>query len=254
MVGGVERQADDVMQAETRSPDSAPSQPEQERARLRRLRALLRDRPRRQRLIFIASVVALGVFALLGFWAQRLQTLPFDLDVSLGLQGARIALLGWTMLALSIFGYAPWSYLTIGLVALAVGLRVGWRTAAYLTLITGLQGVANLLIKAAVGRPRPVGSLVDTLTVEQGNSFPSGHVMFYTVFFGFLLFLAWTQLRGRIARWAAAVASAALVAGVGPSRIYLGAHWLSDVVAAYMLGLIILAFAIEFYLEYVRPS
>jgi undecaprenyl-diphosphatase len=242
------------MQPEAPSTESnwRPDAPAEERARLRWLRAVLRDPPRRQRLIFIVCLVALGMFTLLAALAQRLQTLPFDRDVTAGLQGAQLALLGQAMLALSVFGYTPWSYLTAGLGALIVGLRLGWRTGAYLALITALQGLTNLLVKAAVGRPRPLGSLVNLLTVEHGNSFPSGHVMFYTVFFGFILFLAWTQVRQRAARWVAVATSAALVAGIAPSRIYLGAHWLSDVVAAYMLGLIFLAFAIEFYLEYIR--
>ena len=111
------------------------------------------------------------------------------------------------------------------------GLRWGWRTGGYLALISALQGAANWLIKAALGRPRPLDPLVRVLGAEQGNSFPSGHVMFYTVFFGFVLFLAWTRLRSGIVRGAVIAAAAALVVGVGPSRIALGAHWLSDVLA-----------------------
>jgi undecaprenyl-diphosphatase len=78
--------------------------------------------------------------------------------------------------------------------------------------------------------------------------------MFYTVFFGFLLFLAWTRLPRSIWRVLATSLAGLLIVSIGPSRMYLGAHWLSDVIAAYLFGIIILAFGIEFYLRYLAPQ
>jgi undecaprenyl-diphosphatase len=73
--------------------------------------------------------------------------------------------------------------------------------------------------------------------------------MFYTIFFGVLIFLARQWLPRAPAR-ALALLMGSLVVLVGPSRIYLGAHWLSDVLAAYLLGAIMLAFAVEGYRAY----
>jgi len=69
------------------------------------------------------------------------------------------------------------------------------------------------------------------------------------VFFGFTLFLAWRYLQPGWLRGLLIATLAALIVLVGFSRIYLGAHWLSDVVAGYLLGGLILWVGIEVYLS-----
>jgi membrane-associated phospholipid phosphatase len=65
---------------------------------------------------------------------------------------------------------------------------------------------------------------------------------------GLYLFLAWTRLPRSFWRAMVGIVTGGLIVSVGPSRIYLGAHWLSDVIA-YLFGIIILAFGIKFYLR-----
>jgi undecaprenyl-diphosphatase len=77
---------------------------------------------------------------------------------------------------------------------------------------------------------------VEVLRELAGFGFPSGHVVFYTGFFGFLWFLSYTLLKRSRRRTVLLWSLAALVALVGPSRIYLGAHWASDVIGGYLLG------------------
>jgi undecaprenyl-diphosphatase len=85
--------------------------------------------------------------------------------------------------------------------------------------------------------------------VQQLNdpSFPSGHVLLYTAFFGFLLFLAYMLLKPSFSRTFLLVILGSLVALVGLSRIYLGNHWASDVTGAYLLGSLWLALSVAIY-------
>jgi undecaprenyl-diphosphatase len=67
-------------------------------------------------------------------------------------------------------------------------------------------------------------------------SFPSGHVMHYTNLFGLLTYLLATNWRsGKLRNTLIAVCSALIIC-IGPSRVYLGAHWPSDVMAGYLYG------------------
>src|SRR6185503_7608434 len=79
------------------------------------------------------------------------------------------------------------------------------------------------------------------------KSFPSGHVVMVTTFYGFLAFLVFTLLKPSWGRTALLVVFAALIVLMGPSRIYLGQHWFSDVMGAYLLGGLWLALTIMFY-------
>jgi undecaprenyl-diphosphatase len=231
----------------------APEPSAERRQRFKRLRLLIHDPPRRQRAIFLFSLLALAAVSLLASMAEFFPVLPFDLAPTRELQEISSGIFLRLMVFTSLFGYLPWSTVVIAVATVGVGALLGWRDGAYLLLLTAAQGLANQLIKRAVGRPRPLDSLVDVFTPVQGNSFPSGHVMFYTVFFGFLFFLALTRLPRSIWRAALLAIAGLLIAAIGPSRMYLGAHWLSDVLAAYLFGLIILAFGIEFYLASLAP-
>jgi len=126
---------------------------------------------------------------------------------------------------------------TVPLVAVVVVLlliRRRPRLAVYLA-VTGL-GAALLdpSLKALVGRVRPV--VADPVAYGMGNSFPSGHTLGSTVVYGALtlVFLALVRARWRV--WFVA-AAAVLVFAIGLSRIGLGVHFLSDVLAGWALGL-----------------
>jgi membrane-associated phospholipid phosphatase len=104
-----------------------------------------------------------------------------------------------------------------------------------ITLAVGLSlsSLVSAWLKAVFARLRP--DVIPPLTVEHTSSFPSGHTLTAVVFYGFLAVEAWRHGRRGVA---VALATWALL--VGLSRVYLGAHYPSDVLASVALGLIFL--------------
>ena len=121
------------------------------------------------------------------------------------------------------------------IVAFAPGRRPGACCALNLALVV----VLNQVLKFLVQRPRPEGF---RLAAETGFSFPSGHSMAAMAFFGLLIWMVWRYERDRAVRIGCSVALAALIVAVGVSRIYLGVHYASDVVAGFCVSLAWLAF------------
>ena len=119
---------------------------------------------------------------------------------------------------------------------------------------TASSVVLTSVIKVLVARPRPPLFPVnpaDFFLVINQYSFPSGHVLFFVVFFGFVGYLAWLHLAGRTRMIVIAVCGA-LILLIAPSRVYLGAHWASDVIGSYVIGvlwLIILVLAYQLFLH-----
>jgi membrane-associated phospholipid phosphatase len=107
----------------------------------------------------------------------------------------------------------------------------------------------NLLLKFQVSRPRPTSNLVHIVQSAVGYSFPSGHVMAYVAFWGLLFAFGVLLFEGR--HWwrtALLIISAAFVVLIGFSRVYLGDHWASDVIGAYLIGETLLGLAVGIYL------
>jgi membrane-associated phospholipid phosphatase len=119
-------------------------------------------------------------------------------------------------------------------VLVLLGLRRAWPTAGWVLVAVGLIGPITTLIKNLVGRPRP--QFADGGAHLQSLSFPSGHSSGIATAVVVGLVLAWPLLPGRRRRlWVAL--GAVLIVVVGFSRLWLGVHYLSDVVAGWSLGI-----------------
>lgn len=93
------------------------------------------------------------------------------------------------------------------------------------------------ILKTLVNRPRPDPDLINQASrFTESDSFPSGHVMFAMGLYGFLFFLSYSEFKKGKLRNLAIGGLFSLIFLMGLSRIYLGAHWLSDVLGAYLLG------------------
>lgn len=149
-----------------------------------------------------------------------------------------------------------WDPLTMRLVGAGAALwlvlrRAAWRPALWLVLTVALAAGVQQVVKAAVGRSRPVWP--DPVDSARYQAFPSGHAMTATVVCGLLLWLLHRRGASK-ALWRTAVAvSLVTVVGVGLTRVWLGIHWPSDVVGGWLLGALVVTIAVTVY-EWPRGS
>jgi membrane-associated phospholipid phosphatase len=186
-------------------------------------------------------------FALLTFLVKTTPSFPIDLAITQNIQSIDFLFFDEFMVLVSWPGFLPQSFLLSALVAFiiyALGLR--WE-AVTASVAAFLPPIINVLIKEYIRRPRPTVDLVDVFRVLDSFSFPSGHVMFYVSFFGYLWFLVFTLLKKSWRRTLLLISFSIPILFVGISRIYLGQHWASDVLGAYLLGFLILVGIITFY-------
>lgn len=134
----------------------------------------------------------------------------------------------------------------LSLLVLAVGLFALWgrRSYEWLLALTMLGGYLPMqALKAAFGRVRPpqVEALIE---LPSSKSFPSGHAAMSLLFFGVLAFTALDGLRSRRAKSLALAGCLAGALAIGLSRVYLGVHFLTDVLASWCFGLAVLSVAL----------
>ncbi|HSK99876.1 MAG TPA: phosphatase PAP2 family protein [Rubrobacteraceae bacterium] len=111
-----------------------------------------------------------------------------------------------------------------------------WRLSAILLCVsTGGSALLTTVIKAVFQRVRP--ELVDSAYTASFYSFPSGHATVAVGFYGVLTVILAYRARG-LARWAIAAGGAALVLLIGFSRLYLGVHYPTDVLAGFLTALV----------------
>ncbi len=209
------------------------------------------DRRRRKAtvILLVGDAVQLLLFGLLAVSIHIHPLLSIDIAITREFQESQAPWLRISMLAIS---YPGSSFLLPALVPLTVVIfwSLGDRLEALF--VAGLSACSlliNLLLKYLIHRPRPSAGLVKVIQSAIGYSFPSGHVMSYVAYFGLLFAFGVLLFRGR--HWwrtALLIVSAAFVVLIGPSRVYLGDHWSSDVIGAYLIGGVLWGLAVGLYL------
>jgi undecaprenyl-diphosphatase len=141
---------------------------------------------------------------------------------------------------ISFFGSVGWVGVASLVVAMFFVLRRDWHRVSLIALTVVGGSTLNLVLKHFFHRQRPV--LENPLVTLSSYGFPSGHTMGATLFYGLLALLVWNSEVRRPLRWLSAFAACLLILFIGLTRIYLGAHFLSDVLGALAAGLLWLTF------------
>jgi undecaprenyl-diphosphatase len=201
--------------------------------------AFLRRYGLRLLLVFLGLLLPLWAFAELADEIHEQETIPFDVPIlqfahSLAREGfdsffVVISQLGY------LYGVVPFD---IGFTLVLIHLR-RFREATYAAIALGGSALLNIAAKQGFARDRP--SLWESIAPEHNYSFPSGHAMGSATLACVLTLLAWRTSW----RWPVAATTAAFVVLVGLSRIYLGVHYPSDILAGWAVAT---AWAVTVYL------
>jgi undecaprenyl-diphosphatase len=170
-------------------------------------------------------VLAVGALTGALFW---------DEPITRWVVGSRSAGVDEVFLELSFLGSTK-VVLTVSAIAALLAAKRCPRLAIAIVVIALARPATEFLLKELVSRPRPAG---DRLVGGEGYSFPSGHPFATVASWGVLPLVAALYTKRRALWWAIAVTVWTLVVLVGLSRVWLGVHWASDVVASVALGVL----------------
>lgn len=182
---------------------------------------------------FLTSAIFLALLAGLALLVLNTEAVSgFDQLAIDGVMASRNAANDWIVVLVTLLGDGTaLTLIGVGIV-LALALRAAWWPAAGCAAVFLSTPFIVKAIKLLVGRERPVA---DLYTGVESFSFPSGHMTNSMVIYGALAMLAARAFSGA-GRAVALAGLTALIVSIGASRVYLGAHWPSDVVAAILLA------------------
>ena len=189
--------------------------------------------------IIILAVLLLA-FLLISVFAHKYTRFPGDLTLTLHIQAINSGFVKQSMEVISQIGGGQ-----VATILLLVAALLFWvkhkRRDSLLLIAVGLLSSTDRFLKVLIDRPRPSPDLVSVIEIKDSGSFPSGHAIFAIAFFGALFYFSSIYISHQILRRLAQVTAVAFILLTGVSRIYLGAHWPSDVLGGYLLGCFILA-------------
>ena len=184
----------------------------------------------------VVLVATAGFVSLAIFVRQEDVITNFDAPVAQAIQSINAPVLSWILLHVSDLGWSPLDVACVVVIAGALAALRLRLEALLIVLSTLLAGGVGTLTKDVVQRARPTSTFVHLAGHLADYSFPSGHVIFATVLFGTTFGIVWIVWSSSVLRNTTLVLLAALVLLMGPSRIYMGQHWPTDVLGAYCLG------------------
>lgn len=188
-------------------------------------------------------------FLLLTSFVLSNRSAHWDYYVSDVLQHQQHSLLDYIMKGFSWLGRVRVAFFAICLTSLLF-LICGKEKEAVMIFSTILTGAISWTLKMLIDRPRPGEDMVRIIEETKYQSFPSGHVLFYTVFFGMLSIIVFysQRINKRVKTVMISLLIFAVICGA-VSRIYLGAHWFTDILGGFIVGTQCLQIARLLYLK-----
>lgn len=199
------------------------------------------------RAFILAIIFALG-FGLMATLVSEHKIARFDHVISRYVQSFRTPVLTTVMKGFTFIGTTP-VVIVITLVILFMLLFVFKHRAEALLVFSIILGSSIIfeVLKHLFHRQRPT---LHRLIEATGYSFPSGHSTEAFALYGILAFISWRHLKTPIARTLMIFFASVMILAIGTSRIYLGVHFPSDVLAGYLASGFWLATVIWFYQRY----
>ncbi len=156
--------------------------------------------------------------------------------------GLRGPLISKIMLSATFIGNLVGYLLIIPILTVFFIIRKNWRLSIEITLVLLLSSGLNIVLKNLIERQRPpeIGRLV----FAEFYSFPSGHAMSAITFYGFIVYLSFILIKKAWLKYGIILLCMFITVLIGISRIYLGVHYPSDILAGYIAGLGWLMFCI----------
>lgn len=139
-----------------------------------------------------------------------------------------------TFIWVTLLGESPTVIVFVAIVVALLWMRhKKWQIISFLVTIVGSE-VFTYFGKIFFHRPRPINAVY----LESSYSFPSGHATIAVALYGFLAYLLFKKTKKKIYRAAVGFVALIMIGAIGFSRLYLGVHYVSDVWAGYLVGLI----------------
>ena len=217
--------------------------------RFERSRRFLGARLSPERYLGLHLTIGLLVIVAAGWWfadvaedmSRNAATRVLDENITAWFVAHGTALLTRTGRIITFFGSVGFLTSASVLTAFVLARRRSFYRLLALALAVGGGALLNLALKHIFHRQRPV--LENPLVTLSSYGFPSGHTMGATIFYGVLALIVTYWIRGWSRRVLVGSAAALMIALIGASRIYLGAHYFTDVIGAIAVGLAWLAFS-----------
>ncbi len=200
-----------------------------------------------KRIVFNCQTMFILLFVVFSLIASSNPYFKIDLIISRLIQNINSSVFSDVMWFVSSIGNQPYMIIIVGLISFIYYVNKFKKEAVISSLIAAGSALSGSLIKVIIGRPRPEANLINVSVWLSDKSFPSNHVAVFTSFFGFILYLVLLKTKYIAKKSLLSVFLIILIMAMGISRIYLGAHWASDVLGGYLLGILWLMLAIKLY-------